>query len=77
MGKYSEALAIGQRNLDTYTRFYGELNYMRFEQFDIVFKCLVKLKDEERIKTVRESVLKIGCQLLSEDYKQLKELMEL
>ena len=75
MGRYSEALAIGQKNVETYTRFYGELNYMRFEQLVVVLKCAVAIGEEEQIKVIKENVLKIATELLAEDSKQLKELM--
>ena len=77
LGRYSEAFAIGQKNVETYTRFYGELNFMRFEQLVIVLKCAVAVGDEEQIKLIKENVLKIGTQLLGEDSKQLKDLMAL
>ena len=77
LGRYEEAAEIGVKNLDTYTRFYGELNYLRFEQLLIVLKCYVKLGDAEQVKKLKESALRIGTYLLSEDAKQLKELAEL
>ena len=77
LGRYSEALAIGQKNVSTYTRFYGELNYMRFEQLIIVLRCYLKLEDVEQIKNMKESVMKIANQLLAEDSTQLKELNKL
>lgn len=77
MGRYQEALEIGQKNIDTYTRFYGELNYLRFEQLVIVLKCYIALGDEEKVKNIKENVLKIASQLLAEDSKQLNELKAL
>ena len=77
MGRYSEALAIGEKNLEVYNKFYGELNYLRFEQLVTVFKCFVKIGAPEQVKEMKENVLKIGEQLLSKDSKQLKELIEL
>ena len=77
MGRFSEALAIGQKNLDTYTKFYGEVNYLRFEQLAIVLKCCVKLEYFDQVKTLKESVAKIGAQLLPDDSKQLQELLSL
>ena len=77
MGRYEESLAIGQKNIETYTRFYGELNYLRFEQLIIVLKCYVALGDEEKVKNIKENVLKIASQLLAEDSKQLNELKAL
>lgn len=77
LGRYQEALEIGQKNLDSYTRFYGELNYMRFEQLVIVLECYVGLKDEEKIALTKEKIMKIGSQLLPEGSKRLKELMAL
>ncbi len=77
LGRYSEALLIGQKNLETYTRFYGELNYLRFEQMVIVLRCYIKIKDAEEVRQLKENVVKIGGRLLSEGSKQLKELMEL
>lgn len=77
LGRYEEALAIGQKNVDTYTRFYGELNYLRFEQVVIVLKCHIALGNTEQAQNLKENVLKIASQLLAEGSKQLKELMEL
>lgn len=77
MGRYNESLEIGVKNLEAYTRFYGEYNYLRFEQLVVVLKCYVKLNDPEQVKKMKESAIKIGSQLLSKDSKQLKELMEL
>lgn len=77
MGHYGEALDIGKKNLDTYTSFYGELNYLRFEQMMIVLRSLKKLGKEEELKSLKESALRIAEQLLSEDSTQLKELREL
>ena len=77
MGRYSEALAIGRKNLDAYTRFYGELNFLRFEQYIVVLRCLVQLGETEEAKAMKESLLRIGSQLLSEDSAVLKELKEL
>lgn len=75
MGRYDEALAIGQKNVDAYTSFYGELNYFRFEQLVLVYRCLVKQGKDEQAKSVKENVIKIGSQLLSEDSEQLKEFL--
>ena len=77
LGRYDEALAIGKKNLETYTDFYGELNFLRFEQLVTVFKCYLKVGSQEQIKETRENILSIGKQLLSEDSKQFKELLEL
>lgn len=76
MGRYEEALEIGHKNVDAYTSFYGELNYFRFEQLVLVYRCLVKLGKDEQAKAVKENVINIGSQLLSEDSKQLKEFLE-
>ena len=75
MGRYDEALAIGPQHVDAYTSFYGELNYFRFEQLVLVYRCLVKQGKDEQAKSVKESVIKIGSQLLSEDSEQLKEFL--
>ena len=77
LGRYSEALEIGSKNLDSYTRFNGELNYLRFEQLMIVLRCHIKLGNSEQAESLKAHALKIGKQLLSEDSKQLKELEEL
>ena len=77
MGHYSEALAIGQKNLDTYTRFYGELNYMRLEQLMIVIKCNVALGNTDQVKSLKENALNIATQLLADNSQQLKDLMSL
>lgn len=77
MGKYEEALAIGLNNLDAYTRFYGELNYMRFEQLAMVLRCYAKLGNTEQVKRYKADVERIGSQLLSEGSEQLKELLSL
>ncbi len=69
LGKYEEALEIGLKNLEKYTRFYGELNIFRFEQLVMVLKCYVKLGNIEKVR--------IGSQLLSEDSEQLKDLLNL
>ena len=77
MGRFSEALAIGQKNLDTYTKFYGEVNYLRFEQLAIVLKCCVKLEYADQVKVIKENIERIGNQLLPEGSKQLQELLSL
>ncbi len=77
MGQYAESLEIGQKILDAYTRFYGELNYMRYEQLIIVLKCHKALGNEEQFKSLKEKALDIGSQLLSEDSIQLQELINL
>ena len=76
MGRYSEALEIGKKNLDVYTRFYGEMNYLRFEQLLIVLRCYAKLGDSDQLKAMKENALRIGSQLLSEESSQLKEIAE-
>ena len=75
--QYSESLKIGLKNFDAYTRFNGELNYMRFEQLMILIKCHIKLGNTEQAVTLKEYALKIGKKLLSENSKQLQELAEL
>ena len=77
MGRYSEALAIGQKNLDTYTKFYGEVNFLRFEQLTIVLKCSVKLGYVDQVKYIKNDVEKIGNQLLPEGSQRLKDLLTL
>ena len=77
LGRYSEAYALGKKNLEGYNKFSGELNYLRFEQLVIVFKCCLKVGTEEEIQQMRGNVIAIGEKLLSKDSKQLKELMEL
>lgn len=74
LGRYSEALEIGAKNLDIYTRFNGELNYHRFEQLIIVLRCHIKLGNTEEAESLKEYALKIGKQLFSEDAKQLEDL---
>ena len=77
LGRYNDALSIGQKNLDTYTRFYGELNFLRFEQLIIVLKCHIALGNNEQAQSLKENALKIAKQLLAEDSPQLKEIMSL
>lgn len=77
LGRYSEAFALGQKNLEGYNKFSGELNYLRFEQLVTVYKCCVKVGTPEEIKAMKENVIYIGEQLLSENSTQLKELKEL
>ena len=77
LGRYSEALALGKKNLEAYDKFYGELNFLRFQQLMTVYKCTLKVGSPEEKAAMRESVIKIGSALLSEDNKTLKELMEL
>lgn len=77
LGRYSEAMALGKKNLEYYDKFYGELNFLRFQQLITVYKCSLKVGTETEIAELRNSVLKIGEQLLSKDSPQLKELMAL
>ena len=77
LGKYEEALEIGNKNLETYTRFYGELNMFRFEQLVTVLKCYAKLGDTEKVKSLKEEALRIGKELLDEGSEQLKSLINL
>lgn len=77
LGRYSEAFALGQKNLEGYNKFSGELNYLRFEQLVTVYKCCLKVGTPEQIKAMKENVIYIGEQLLSENSTQLKELEEL
>jgi hypothetical protein len=65
------------KNLENYAKFAGELNYLRFEQMVTVFRCSVKAGSPEQIAEMRENVISIGEQLLSEDSKLLKELKSL
>ena len=77
LGHYQEAYSLGKKNLEAYNKFYGELNFLRFQQLITVYKCSLKVGSEEEKTQLRNSVLKIGELLLSEDSKELKELMEL
>ena len=77
LGRYEEAFALGKKNLEAYDKFYGELNFLRFQQLITVYKCCLKIGTTEAKAQMRDTVLKIGSQLLSEDSKQLKELAEL
>ncbi|MCR5348520.1 MAG: tetratricopeptide repeat protein, partial [Bacilli bacterium] len=77
LGRYSEAYALGVKNLEGYDKFCGKLNYLRFEQLVTTFKCCVKVGTPEQIQAMRENVLSIGEQLLSETSKQLQELKQL
>ncbi len=49
LGRYSEAFALGLKNLEGYNKFCGELNYLRFEQLVTTFKCCVKVGTPEQI----------------------------
>ena len=75
--KYSEALELGEKNLETYTAYYGELNYMRFEQLCVVVKCHLKLGNAKEFAERKESAIRIGEQLLAADSKKLLELKAL
>lgn len=77
LGRYQEALELGKKNLAAYDKFYGELNFLRFQQLITVYKCVLKVGSETEKSELRNSVLKIASQLLSEDSKKLKELEEL
>ena len=77
LGRYSEAFSLGMKNLESYTKFYGELNYLRFEQLVTVYRSAVKVGTPEQIQDIKQSVLKIGEQLLPEDSSLLKELKSL
>ena len=77
LGRYLEAFTLGKKNLEAYDKFYGELNFLRFQQLITVYKCCLKIGTSEEKAALRDSVLKIGNQLLSEDSKQLKELIEM
>lgn len=77
MGRYEESLAIGVKIVDAYNRFYGEVNYMRFEQLAVVLKCYAALGKKEQVEKTKENIAKIGVPLLGEDSYQLKALLEL
>lgn len=77
LGYYSEALSLGMKNLEAYSKFAGELSYLRFEQLVTVYRCCVKVGTPEQIESIRENVLTIAEQLLSEDSELLKELKSL
>ena len=77
LDKYEEALEIGIKNLEKYTRFYGELNLMRFEQLVVVLRCYAKLGNIEKVQVLKEEVLRIGSQLLSADSEQLKDILNI
>ena len=77
LGRYQEALSLGKKNLEAYDKFYGELNFLRFQQLITVYQCVLKIGTPEEKAQLRESVLKIGSQLLSEDSEQLKALVAL
>lgn len=74
---YRESLAIGVKIVDAYNRFYGEVNYMRFEQLAVVLKCYAALGKKEQVEKAKENIAKIGVPLLGEDSYQLKALLEL
>ena len=74
MGQYDEALEIGKKNVETYTEYYGELHFFRFEQLVLVLKCYQKMGDAEQIAIYKEKTLKIARQLLASDSPLLKEL---
>ena len=75
--RYEEALAIGIKNVDSYTRYYGEVNYMRLEQLIIVLKCYKKLGNADKLQALKENAVKIAKQLLAENSSILKDLIEL
>lgn len=77
LGRYNEALAIGQNNVDTYTLFNGEINFLRFEQMVVVLRSLAKLNEVERFNTFKEKVIEVGEQLLEDSSPLLKEIKEL
>ena len=77
LGRYEEAYSLGKKNLKAYDKFYGELNFLRFQQLTTVYKCCLKIGTEEEKIKMRENVLIIDSQLLSEDNRLLKELIEL
>lgn len=77
LGRYSEAYSLSRKNLETYDKFYGELNYLRFEQLMTAYRCCVQVGTPEEKAAMRESVLNIGKELLAEGSKQLEELKAL
>ena len=77
MGRYLEAYNLGKKNLESYSKFYGELNYLRFEQLVLVYRCALKVGSEAEKNALKSSVISIGEQLLAEDSTLLKELKEL
>ena len=77
LGRYEEAVAIGQRNIEAYTRFNGEINFLRFEQMALVMMCFKKQRQAEAFFAMKESILRIGASLLGEDSPHLKQLQKL
>ena len=77
LGRYEEALVIGEKNLETYTKFYGELNFLRFEQLMVTLKCHIKLDHKEKAAAIKADAIRIGNQLLSPESEQYKELQQL
>ena len=60
-----------------YLSSFGQLNFLRFEQLAVILKCYSNLGQIEQLNVAKESAIKIGEQLLSEDSKLLQELKAL
>ena len=74
LGRYSEALEIGKKNIEAYTKFYGELNLLRFEQLLIVLKCHRKLNQVEEFNKLKEDAIRIAQELFEPNSTKIKEV---
>ena len=75
--RYEEALTIGEKNIEAYTKFYGELNLLRYEQLIIVLKCHKELGHCDEFNKVKEDALRIASELFDPNSPKLKKLENL
>ena len=74
LGKYEEALELSKRNLLLYDKYFGQLNYLRFEQLMTAYRSSVKLELKKESEKLKEEAIKIANILLSPDSPIFEEL---
>ena len=74
LGRYEEALELSKKNLLLYDKYFGQLNYLRFEQLMTAVRCSKSLGHDEEYAKLRDEAIQIADQLLSTDSPIIKEL---
>ncbi len=74
LDRYEEALDLSKKNLILYDKYFGKMNYLRFEQLMTAYRSSKKLGHDEECKTLREEAIQVADQLLTSDSPIVKEL---
>ena len=74
LDRFEEALDLSKKNLILYDRYFGKMNYLRFEQLMTAYRCAKKLGLAEESKKLQEEAIQVADQLLTSDSPIFKEL---